>query len=135
MADTAITSRISRFGEVEEILRHCSPAALTTGTYKWEWVIPCYGRIADIICNAETIGVDGTSTLIDVNKNGTTLYTTQANRPTLLLANTGLFSEAGVGPDAALTVVPGDIISYDVDQITTTTGPARFTITILIIGR
>ena len=92
MADTAITSRVSRYHEVEEILRHVSPAATTTGTYKWEWPILCFARIADVICNAETIGVDGTSTIIDVNVNGTTIYTTQDNRPTLLLAETGLFS-------------------------------------------
>lgn len=131
MADTAITSRITRYGEIVDILRHVSPAALTTGTYKWEWPITCFCKIADVICNSETAGSGGTSDLIDVNINGTSIYTTAGNRPTLLQADTGLFSEDGVGPDGTITLVPGDIVSYDVDQIATT-GSARFSITIIL---
>ena len=134
MADTAISSRVSRYGQIEDILRHYSSGALTAANDKWRWVIPCYGRIVDVICDSATAGSGGTSDIIDVHVNGTTIYTTQDNRPTLLVGNTGLFSEADAGPDGTLTVVPGDVVSCDVDQIATT-GSALFTITILIVGR
>ena len=132
MADTAVTSRVTRYGEIVDILRDKNVAALTSGASKGEWVITCYCKIADVICNSETAGSGGTSDLIDVNINGTTIYTTQGNRPTLLQADTGMFTEALAGPDETLiSLVPGDIVSWDVDQVSTT-GSARFTITIIL---
>lgn len=133
MTDFPITVRIPH-GVAVHTFEDFSNAAITTGTAKREWIVTFYGRIVDIICDSETAGSGGTSDIIDVNKNGTTLYTTQANRPTLLVGNTGMFTEAGVGPDAALTVVPGDILSYDIDQIATT-GGARFKIIIICVER
>lgn len=130
MADAPITSRAPRAFPVVSVLTHYIAAALTTGTAKWEWVVPYRCRILDVICDSETAGTTGgTSDIIDVNKNGTTIYTTQARRPTLLLANTGMFSETAE-PDIT-TVAPGDIISFDVDQVCTV-GSARFKIAILL---
>jgi hypothetical protein len=58
----------------------------------------------------------GASLIVDINKNGTTLFTTQANRPTIaasaLLASTTM--------PAVTTFVDGDYISLDVDQIGST---------------
>lgn len=129
MADTAITSRESKANNVDLILFDYSNAAITTGTAKKEWIVPFIGVILDVICDSETAGSGGTSDLIDVNINGTTIYTTQGNRPTLLVGDTGLFSEAAE-PEVT-TVFPGDIVSYDIDQIATT-GSARFKISILL---
>lgn len=59
----------------------------------------------------------GQAIRLDINKNGTTLYTTQANRP---LINTNNF-DSGVGtlPDVT-TLAPGDYLTLDVDQIGST---------------
>lgn len=57
-------------------------------------------------------GVTGT-TIVDVNLNGTTIFTTQANRPNL---TAGGFSWNSFVPDV-LTFVEGDVLTLDIDQI------------------
>lgn len=130
MADTAITVRLAR-GRASHIFEYYSNAALTTGV-KQEWIATFHGRIVDVIMDSETAGSGGTSDIVDIHKNGTTIYTTQANRPTLLVGNTGLFTEAGE-PEIT-TFVPGDILLLEVDQIATT-GSARFKCTIVCVER
>ena len=132
MTDFPVTVRVAR-GVDEHVFEDFSNAAITAGVAKREWIVTFYGRIVDVICDSTTAGSGGTSDIIDVNINGTTIYTTQANRPTLLVGNTGMFTESAE-PDAALTVVPGDILSYDIDQIATT-GSARFKISIVCVER
>ena len=55
------------------------------------------------------------STILDLNKNGTTMYSTQANRPTIA------FNDADNKVDCTLpdilTVSAGDIITVDIDQV------------------
>jgi hypothetical protein len=55
----------------------------------------------------------GSSVIVDINKNGTTIFTTQANRPTI-----------AVGGNSDLTSVPdvdtlseGDYLTVDIDQV------------------
>ena len=128
MADTAIDSQAKRANVVRHQLTHYIAAALTTGTSKWEWIVPFYCKILDVICDSETANSGEATDIIDVNLNGTTIYTTQANRPTLGTANTGLFAR---GQAEVEELRPGDIVSFDVDQIATT-GSARFKINILL---
>lgn len=61
-----------------------------------------------------TAGTSG-STIVDVNQNGTTLFTTQANRPTFAYTD---------GDDYIVTKLPdvvaistGDLLTFDVDQV------------------
>ena len=122
------TSDVSRV----DVFSHYVNGALTTGTEKCEWIVPFNCQILSVICDSETAGVTGgTSDIIDVNKNGTTIFTTQSRRPTLLYLDTGQFT-TGVLEIISLSV--GDILSYDVDQICTT-GSARFKIAILVAPR
>jgi hypothetical protein len=58
----------------------------------------------------------GASFIVDVNKNGTTIFTTQANRPTIAAAG---FASSVAFPDVD-TLVAGDYLSIDVDQIGST---------------
>ena len=60
------------------------------------------------------------STIVDVNKNGTTIFTTQANRPTLAFNDGNGWAVSGT-PDF-VDFVEGDIISIDIDQIATGAG-------------
>src|SRR3990167_1098156 len=108
MTANAVTSR-ALFGEtIEETLRDSLTAAITTGNAKKSWTMPFTGFIIDVICRIGTAGSGGTSDIIDVNKNDTTIYTTQANRPTSLVGDTGMFSEAA---EPEITeFVAGDII-------------------------
>lgn len=58
----------------------------------------------------------GASIIVDVNKNGTTLYTTQGNRPTIAI---GSNASTTTLPDV-LTFAANDILSVDVDQVGST---------------
>lgn len=58
----------------------------------------------------------GASVILDVNKNGTSIYTTQGNRPTIAASATS----ATVGAHAATTVTDGDYLTVDIDQIGST---------------
>lgn len=60
---------------------------------------------------AGTIGVQ--PVIIDVNVNGTSIYTNQTNRPTVL---PGTHTDLGGPPDVA-SVLPGQSISVDIDQV------------------
>jgi hypothetical protein len=57
----------------------------------------------------------GGSVVVDVNKNGVTLFTTQANRPTV---TTGLLTSGKVTNADVTSVADGDYLSVDVDTIT-----------------
>lgn len=56
------------------------------------------------------------STIVDINKNGTTIFTTQANRPTLAFDDANGWAVAI--PDV-LVCVAGDVFALDIDQIAT----------------
>lgn len=65
----------------------------------------------------------GASVIVDVNKNLTSIYTTQANRPTIAAGATA----ATVGAHAATTVTDGDHITVDIDQIGSTVAGSDLT--------
>lgn len=56
----------------------------------------------------------GSSVIIDVNINGTTIFTEQANRPTIAA---GDFTSGAVTVMNVTTLSPGDYLTVDVDQI------------------
>jgi hypothetical protein len=67
----------------------------------------------------------GADLIFDVNKNGSTIFTTQANRPKVLAATT---VGALAIPDI-VAVAAGDVITIDVDQIGSTLAGSLATIT------
>lgn len=58
----------------------------------------------------------GADLILDIHKNGTTLYATQANRPTITAGET---SETATLPDV-VEISAGDILSLDIDQVGST---------------
>jgi hypothetical protein len=58
----------------------------------------------------------GASLKFDVNKNGTTMFTTQANRPEIAISGT---SSSAATPDVT-AIAAGDLITVDVDQVGST---------------
>ncbi len=58
----------------------------------------------------------GASVIFDVNKNGTTIFTNQANRPTITASNFYDFSNT---PDVT-SLTTNDYLTVDVDQIGST---------------
>ncbi|WP_433329943.1 hypothetical protein [Spirillospora sp. CA-294931] len=68
----------------------------------------------------------GQAIIVDVHKNGTTIYTTQANRPQIAA---GQVTGTGGVPEAA-TWAPGEYLTVDIDQVGTTTPGSDLTITV-----
>lgn len=71
----------------------------------------------------------GAALLIDVNKNGTTIYSTQGNRPTIAIgANTG---GPGATPDVT-TLAAGDYLTVDIDQVGSSAAGSDLTVSVIV---
>lgn len=136
MGDTAIavkTTASQQFSRKRRLLQYYSNGALTAAATKKEWVVFAASRILDIIVDSESsAGVGNGSNRIDININGTTVFTTQANRPILTPPNTGMWT---TGRPEVKHLVPGDIISIDVDAVPATSGATRTKVLIILEAR
>ncbi len=68
----------------------------------------------------------GTSIIVDVNKAASTLFTTQANRPTIAA---GSQTSGVVVPDVT-TISAGQALSVDIDQVGSTEPGRNLTVTV-----
>jgi hypothetical protein len=68
----------------------------------------------------------GAALIVDVNKNGTSVYTTQGNRPSIAA---GANTATGGTPDIA-DVSAGQYLTVDVDQIGSTISGSDLTVTV-----
>jgi hypothetical protein len=68
----------------------------------------------------------GASILVDVHKNGTTIFTTQSGRPEIAAAGT---TDKSATPDVT-SWADGDYLTVDIDQIGSTTAGADLTVEI-----
>lgn len=99
---------------------------LTVDTKLCSVIAPFSMTIAEIRIAVDTAPT-GADLIVDVNKNGITLYTTQANRPTITATNT---SATATDPDVT-SIAVGDKISIDVDQIGSTVAGENLMVTII----
>lgn len=67
----------------------------------------------------------GASLILDVNKNGTTIFTTQGNRPTIAASGNATTSEPA--PDVT-AIAAGDYLTVDVDQVGSTVAGSDLTV-------
>jgi len=94
------------------------------------WVAPFPGRIVNVTAGINVAGTSGTHTF-DVNKNGTTIFTTQSPRPSIL--TTATKTAAAVVP-AVTTFAAGDQFSLDVDVVShASTGGVGATVSLSIL--
>jgi hypothetical protein len=77
------------------------------------WIAPQAGKMASVLIYVDTTGTSG-STTIDVNKNGTTIYTTSGNRPSVAWNDVDKKNETI--PDITI-FSKGDIFTFDIDAI------------------
>jgi hypothetical protein len=82
--------------------------------------------VIETVRTAVNTAPTGASLIVDVNKNGTTIYTTQGARPTIAASS---FTATGNSP-AVTTFVAGDYLTVDVDQIGSTVAGSDLTVTI-----
>ncbi|HKF33708.1 MAG TPA: hypothetical protein VKB37_15190 [Jatrophihabitantaceae bacterium] len=110
-----------------------SNAAVTAAQILNEYVSTVYGRLTGIKFLAVTAGSGAGNTVGDVLKNGTSIWATAANRPTLAAASTGEFNNA-IGDAGSVAIKPGDRITLQINTIPATTGHARVAATASIEG-
>jgi len=111
------------------VLNGYNNAAVTASLYLEEATIPMDCVIGGIRAYAETAGSGSGNTVLDVLKNGSTIWRTAANKPTLLGTDTGNFDSTD--PDI-IVINEGDRIALQVASIPATTGHARVFMTICL---
>lgn len=79
-----------------------------------------------LACNTAPTGA---AILVDVNKNGTTIFTTQGNRPTIAIS--AKTSTVIAVPDVTTFAALSDVLTFDIDQIGSTIAGADLTIALL----
>jgi hypothetical protein len=77
------------------------PGVVAAATGVARFVMPSAGTLIGAVCSAATAPT-GQALICDVNKNGTTIFTTQANRP-----------QIAAGANASATVATPDVTSFD----------------------
>jgi hypothetical protein len=91
------------------------PGALTVAAGTARLYLPSAYTLLDYRVSVGTAPT-GASLIVDINKNGTTLFTTQSARPTITASS---FLASTTAP-AITTFAAGDYITVDVDQIGST---------------
>ena len=89
---------------------------------------PIKGGTFAILSVAAEVGnaPGGQAVIADVNKNGTTIYGTQANRPTVAAGS----NVATVGAHSTTSLTTGDHVTVDIDQIGT--GPVAADLVLVV---
>lgn len=99
---------------------------LVTATGVMRWYIPQNATITGVYASVNTAPT-GAAILVDVNLNGTTIFTTQANRPTIAVS--GFYS--GVVTSMNVTAVTaGQYLTVDVDQVGSTIAGANLLVVV-----
>jgi len=107
--------------------------ALATGTLLDQAVLPFNGEIVNAAAQVTIAGAT-TNIVCDLLKNGVSIYTTAANRPTVLAG--ALISSAAnqaLRPDVTKFVV-GDVLSLSLTSVGTTTTGSNLDVTVQYIA-
>lgn len=89
-------------------------------------IAPCALTVTEIRLAVDTAPTDA-ALIIDINKNGTTMYTTQENRPAIAIDG---ISATATDPDIA-SISLGDKITLDIDQVGSTIAGENLAVTII----
>ena len=87
------------------------------------------GRTLTILATRASVGTapTGATLIVDINKGGTTIFTTQTARPTIALSG---FTAAG-GTPAVTAWANGEYLTVDIDQVGSTVAGADLTVQVL----
>lgn len=111
---------------VIDIVTFAREGTLTVAAGKGRYYLP-YAITLLGIRSAVNTAPTGAAVLVDVNKNGTTVFTTQGNRPSIAIS--GFVSSEVTNMDVT-AVAAGDYLSVDIDQIGSTLAGADLTVMI-----
>jgi hypothetical protein len=100
---------------------------LAVGTDKAPTILaPCTLTITKVKLVVKTAPT-GAAIIVDVNKNGTTIFTTQANRPQIAIS--GTTGDSGTPDVTALAET--DKLTIDIDQVGSTVAGADLTVEVV----
>ena len=101
------------------------PVAVATGKSR---IYLEHDYVVETVRAAVNTAPTGAALVVDVNKNGTTIYTNQAKRPSIAAAS---FTDLGDTPDVT-TLAAGDYLTVDVDQVGSTAAGSDLTVTVRV---
>lgn len=104
--------------------------ATGAGTFRW---YNRFGRTLTFDSVTASVGTAPTGAAIigDVNVNGTTIYTTQGNRPTIAIAGNTI--DDTTAPDVT-TIADNSYITVDIDQIGSTVPGSDLVVQVFLTG-
>lgn len=103
---------------------------LTAAASVARWVAPCDGVITGVTA-AVTTAPTGAAIIVDLHNDGVTVFTTQANRPTIAISAT----TTAVKTADVIVFTAGDVFTIDVDQIGSDVAGAGLNLCIAYTGK
>lgn len=110
-----------------QLLVFAKQGALSVAAGAGQFVFPQAVTIVGVSARAKTAPT-GANVILDVNKNGTTLFTTQGNRPNIVASANQTAAE--VTNMDVTAVAAGDYLSVDVDQVGSTVAGSDLVVTV-----
>ena len=102
---------------------------LATGVGELRFIVPTSMTIRNVWMTAGTAPT-GSSVICDVNKNGTTIFTTQGDRPSIAA---GQNAYTGTATPAITGLVAGDYLTVDIDQVGSSVAGENLTVVLYVI--
>lgn len=110
-------------------IQFTATGGMSTRTGKVKTQLFGSGKIVAVYAWLDTAPTGATTFKVDINKNETTIYGTQANRPTWVASA----QAATVGTHSVTTYVNGDRISWDIDAVGNTVAGSDISVTVWVI--
>ncbi len=111
-----------------EVVPFSQAGTLVTGTGKLGWRAPRAYTIKHVRLRVATAPA-GADLIVDVNKGGVTVFTTQANRPKIVPP--AFVESATTAPDVT-SIAAGDVITVDIDQVGASTAGADLVVNVYL---
>jgi len=109
----------------ESVIPFSRSGSLAVAVGQGRFVFPFAATITGVRASVGTAPV-GSSLIVDINKNGTTIFSTQANRPTIAASG----NVSGVAVPNTTSFAAGDYMTVDVDQVGSTTPGSDLTVVV-----
>ena len=113
----------------DQVFHYHIKGDLNTTTGKQAIRMPFAGKISYVTAALITAPA-GASAIVDLHKNGTTMYTTQGNRPTIAAGSTYVTATL---PDVTIWAA-GDVLQLEVDQKGSSTDGADLSVVVGYVG-
>lgn len=125
LAAGTVTGDSARWDDVDKFVSFSISGDLAVESKLHRWYPPYAITIEDMVLSVGTAPT-GAAILVDVHKSGTSIFTTQGNRPTVAISG---FVDTAAVPDVT-AVATSEYLTVDVDQIGSTIAGADAVLTI-----